>query len=69
MRLLLAAIGRDQTKSQCGIPRTVVIDGFPRSADNLAAWEAAAGATLRVAGVLCYGLSRGAPAKPAKKAA
>ena len=31
-----------------------MIDGFPRSADNLAAWEAAAGANLRVAGVLCY---------------
>ena len=54
VRLLLAAIGREPTTSQCGVPRTVVIDGFPRSADNLAAWEAAAGANLRVAGVLCY---------------
>ena len=54
VRLLLAAIGREPTTSQCGIPRTVVIDGFPRSADNLAAWEAAAGDNLRVAGVLCY---------------
>ena len=54
VRLLLAAIGREPTTSQCGVSRTVVIDGFPRSADNLAAWEAAAGANLRVAGVLCY---------------
>ena len=54
VRLLLAAIGREPTTAQCGVSRTVVIDGFPRSADNLAAWEAAAGANLRVAGGLCY---------------